>query len=301
MASPNLRGLDLNLLFLFEALYRERKLTRAAQSVGLSQPAASQALGRLRVALGDPLFVRRRGGMEPTPNARTIAGAVREALQTLELGLLAAQAFDPNRSERVFRIGFGEVGEAALLPRLAARVSQQAPCVSLRSVAGQRLEVEASAARGELDRGFSYVPRRGGGVHIELLGPEVIVVIARRDHPRIDGVVSLDGFFEERHVVLDMEDERRQQIERMLRASGPPRRVLAIASHYTTVPSIVVASDGLAMVPRSMVRSPLYQQQLQCLSPPMPLAPLPLHVGWHGGFHTDPGHTWLRARLADLI
>lgn len=296
-----LRSLDLNLLVLFEALHRERNLTRAAQKVGLSQPAASQALGRLRDALGDPLFVRRRGGMEPTPRAQTLAGPIRQALRTLDRGLLSAQAFDPESSERVFRLGFGQLGEAALLPRLVAGVSERAPSVSLRSVSGPALEVEDAAARGELDLCFTYVPKEQGALHFELLGHEDIVVIARTGHPRVKGVLTVEGFFRERHVLLDMEDERRQQIEAMLRTSGPARRMLAVATHYTTVPSIVAATDGLALAPRSMLSSPLYAEALQCLEPPMPLAPLPYHVGWHPGFEADQGHAWLRGQLAEIL
>ncbi|MEM1413568.1 MAG: LysR substrate-binding domain-containing protein [Myxococcota bacterium] len=295
-----LRSLALNLLVLFEALRREGNLTRAARRVGLSQPAASQALGRLRDALGDPLFERRRGGMEPTPRARSLAGPVREALQTLERGLLAAQVFEPEQSERVFRIGFGQLGEAALLPRLVAGISQGAPNVSLRSVGGPTLEVEDAAARGEVDLCFTYVPQQRSDLRFELLGHEDIVVIARRDHPRVQGTLSVEGFFAERHVLLDMEDERRRQVEAMLRTDGPPRRVLAVATHYTTVPSIVATTDGLALAPRSMLSSPLFEK-LQCLTPPMPLAPLPYHAGWHPGFEDDQGHAWLRGRLAEIL
>mgnify|MGYP001795074709 CR=1 FL=1 len=296
-----LRSLDLNLLVLFEALHREGNLTRAAQRVGLSQPAARQALGRLRDALGAPLFERRRGGMEPTPRARSLADPVRQALQTLERGLLSAQVFDPACSERVFRIAFGQLGEAALLPRLVAGVSERAPNVSLRSVGGPTLAVEDAAARGEVDLCFTYVPREQSGLRFELLGHEEIVVIARRGHPRVKGALTLEGFFAERHVLLDMEDERRAQIEAMLRTKGPPRRVLAVATQYTTVPSIVAATDGLALAPRSMLSAPLFAKGLQRLTPPMPLAPLPYHVGWHPGFEDDPGHVWLRRRLAAML
>ncbi|MEM9861587.1 MAG: LysR family transcriptional regulator [Myxococcota bacterium] len=296
-----LRNLNLNLLVLFEALHREGSLTRAAQQVGLSQSAASQALGRLRDSLGDPLFVRRRGGMEPTPRARSLAAPVRQALQTLERGLLAAQVFDPKTSERTFRLGFGQLGEAALLPRLVAGVSQLAPNVSLRSVGGPSLEVEDAAAHAELDLCFTYVPKDGSSVRFDRIGYEKIVVIARRDHPRINGTLTIEEFFAERHVLLHLEDERRQQVERMLRTSGPTRRVLAVATHYSTVPSIVAATDGLALVPRSLLSSPILERQLQSLAPPMPLQPLPCHMGWHPSLEADPGHAWLRSSLVNIL
>jgi DNA-binding transcriptional LysR family regulator len=131
---PSLRSFDLNLLVLFDALFREGQLSAAADSVGMSQPAASQALARLRSAMNDPLFVRLGRGMEPTALAEVLAPSVRDALGALEAKLSSLAAFDPATSEREFSIWLGEVGETIFFPRFLALVTKAAPLVRLRSV-----------------------------------------------------------------------------------------------------------------------------------------------------------------------
>lgn len=121
------------------------------------------------------------------------------------------------------------------------------------------------------------------------------MIIARRNHPRVKGKkISRAKFFAESHVVVDLEDEQRQIIDRVLSEAGRRRRVLAAVGEYTSVPSVVIQSDALALVPRSMAASPVFAAQLQVLEPPIARMSLPLGVYWHEGFEADPGHSWLR-------
>ncbi len=301
MFSPShLLQLDLNLLVLFDAILAEGQLTAAAKRVGLSQPAASQALGRLRAVLDDPLFVRARSGMEPTPRARRLAPAVREALVLLERTLRESSAFDPATSTRRFRVGFGAVGELSLLPPLLSAVAEAAPSVGLLSVRGSPAELGRAARAGELDLFFDYQPPTSERLASHRLRDEAMVVIARRDHPRVGDRLSLDEFFAESHVVLSVASDLRERIETLLQHAGRRRRIAAEVLHHPAVPHLVTVSDALAIVPRSVAELPLHADHIRQVVPPFPLAPIPLYAIWPQLLDTDPGHRWLRERVVAL-
>src|SRR3954451_12820242 len=132
MASISLNAIDMNLLLALEALLEERNVTRAAARVGLSQPAMSAALARLRAVFGDPLLVRVGGGMSPTHRARQLAGPLADAMARLRVAIDDAPAFDPHGSSRTFHIATSDYGESIVLPPIAQSLLQQAPAVSLR-------------------------------------------------------------------------------------------------------------------------------------------------------------------------
>lgn len=294
---PTLRSFDLNLLILFDALYRERKLATAAAAVGLSQPGASQALSRMRETFDDPLFVRRGTGMDPTAHAHTLAPMVREALASIERGLTALRSFDPMQSEREFRVGLAELGEAVILPDIVSRLSKIAPNVRLISVRGSRNELQSAAVKRDVDLALDFEPPTEASLQHEMISEEELVVIARLDHPRIRGSVSVEQFFAERHVAVDLEPAARRRVASVLSAPVSVMRTLCTCAHYSSVPGVVMETDGLATVPRALVSMPLYSGRVQVLEPPFPLFKIPVYVYWSRGLETDAGHSWLRSHL----
>jgi DNA-binding transcriptional LysR family regulator len=295
---PSLKSFDLNLLVLFDALYRQRKLSEAAAAVGLSQPAASQALSRLREAFDDPLFVRRGVGMEPSAMARTLAPMVDEALRSVERGLKAVQSFDPAESDREFRLALGELGQVAVLAGIVSRLSKAAPGVRVVSVRGTREELTAQVARGEVDLSVDFLPPTHESLRHERIAEEELVVIARRGHPRVRGSLSLEQFLAEPRVGVDIDPAIRQLIGQMLNVAILSQfRFLCQCAHYSSVPSVVLETDAIATVPRAMIASPLYAGRFQIFDPPLPLFKIPVYVIWHASFESDPGHAWLRAQL----
>lgn len=297
-APPTLRSFDLNLLILFDALYRERKLATAATMVGLSQPGASQALARLREAFDDPLFVRSGAGMEPTTQAHTLAPMVREALSSLERGLSAVRSFDPTLSEREFRLALAEVGEVVTLPAIVRHLTQQAPNIRITSVRGTRAEIEYLAARGEVDLALDFQPPSTPLLHYELLSEEDLAVAARLGHPRIQGSLTLEQYFQERHVVINLEATAFNHLADALKvAMIQQRKVLCTCIHLSAIPAVLLQTDALATLPRALLEQPLYRGQLQLFEPPMPLFKLPLYVFWHVSLEADVGHAWLRSQL----
>lgn len=298
---PSLRSFDLNLLVLFDALFREGQLSAAADSVGMSQPAASQALARLRGALNDPLFVRRGRGMEPTALAEALAPNVREALRTLETKLSSLTAFDPATTEREFSIWLGELGEAVLFPRFLAQLTKAAPHVRLRSVLSAHAEAQQATLRGDLDLSFDFEPPVHPTLRHAVVGQEEFVLIARRGHPRVSGAVSLPAVLAEPRVHVNLPDHRWARILTVIGAPAAEltgaRKVVCTVGHITTVPGVVAETDALAFMPRSLATHATFASSVQVLEAPLTLSPLPLFAFWHESADADPAHLWLRQAL----
>jgi DNA-binding transcriptional LysR family regulator len=295
---PTLNSFDLNLLILFDALYRERKLASAARAVGLSQPAASQALSRLRDTFDDPLFLRRGAGMEPSAVAHTLAPMVGEALRSIMRGLTAVRSFDPTQSDREFRLGFGELGELISLPKIVSMLAKEAPNVRIISVRGSREELAVYAERGEVDLAVDFLPPAHAALQHERIAEEDLVVIARPGHPRVQGSISLEQFLSEPRVGVHLSPTTRQYIGQVLNVDIFNQfRFACQCSHYSSVPAVVLESDAIATVPRGMLDSPLYAGRFQTFEPPLPLFKIPVYVIWHASMQADAGHAWLRARL----
>jgi len=295
---PTLNSFDLNLLILFDALYRDRKLSSAARAVGLSQPAASQALSRLRDTFEDPLFLRRGAGMEPSAVAHTLAPMVGDALRSIMRGLTAVRSFDPTQSDREFRIGFGELGELVVLPKIVSMLSKEAPNIRVVSVRGTREDLAVYAERGEVDLAVDFLPPVQAALQHERISEEDFVVIARLGHPRVQGSLSLEQFLAEPRVGVQLSPTTRQQLGQVLNVDILNQfRFVCQCSHYSSLPAVVLESDTIATVPRSMVESPLYAGRFQTFEPPLPLFKIPVYVIWHASLQSDAGHAWLRARL----
>lgn len=296
----HLREFDLNLLVLFDALMGTGQLTAAARHLGMTQSAASQALGRLREALDDPLFIRVRGGMQPTPAARLLAPEVKRALRTLRDAFGASRAFDPGNAEREFRIAFGDVGELSLLPRIATVLAGAGKGLRASSLPGGAADARALVRQGEADLCLDYRSPREVDLRHAPLGSDPLVVIARRDHPRVRRRLSLKRFMAERHVLVHVDAGRRARVQARLPLEARGRNVLAAVAHYASVPALVLASDALAIVPRSLSQAPPHGPLLTSLPVPFALDPLSLFAIWHAALDADPGHRWFRDTLSRL-
>ena len=191
-AAPS--GADLSLLLVFEAVYAERQISRAAQRLGLAQPTVSNALGRLRRLTGDALFVRTGRGMEPTPHAERLAAPLREALAMLRGTLQARSQFDPAQDRRHFTLFLTDLGEAFFLPRLLARLRDAAPGVTLTTLPMPDLNPQAALERGEVDLAIGNLPDMAPGFYQQRLFREHYVAIMRPDHPLLSGTMDAERF-----------------------------------------------------------------------------------------------------------
>ena len=297
----NVDDLDLNLLRVFDAVLRERRVTAAAARLGLSQPAVSNALARLRAAFGDALFVRTPAGMAPTPFARELDDPVRQALSLIEAALAHGAGFDSATSSRVFRFYMSDLGEISFLPPLVERVRQLAPSVHLEASGLPLEEIADALASGALDLAVGFLPGLAVPVRRRRLFRDVYVCLMRADHPRIGTRLTRRLFEEESHALVSSAGSGHRVVEEALERNGLNHRIALRVPHFTVVPMVLERTDLLLTLPSRVAR--VYEQggRFKSLAPPIEIPPADIGVHWHERFDRDPGNRWLRELMVELF
>lgn len=295
-----LRTLDLNLLKVFDAIYRSGSISGAADTLHITQPAVSLALKRLRETVDDPLFIRARRGMKPTHRAEELAGPIEQALAVVAGALEQGQGFDPLVSSRVFRMAFGRYGEFDLLPSLLGSLHESGARVSLQSVLDQGQTGLELVTSGDIDGCFDFIEPDIKQVSYCPFSQEELVVIARLDHPRLEKSLTAKQYFHEHHVVMSFGNERRELLENFMSARGGKRKIMATVNQYLAAPSVVMHTDAIATVPRGMTTFPGFSRNLQVLSLPFDFPPLATYLLWHKSRDNDPGWLWMKEQLLAL-
>jgi DNA-binding transcriptional LysR family regulator len=296
----NVGDLDLNLLRAFDAVLRDGSVTAAAGRLGLSQPAMSNALARLRRLLGDPLFMRTPGGMRPTPFAQQLAAPVQQALDLIRASLSQRAGFDPRTSDRIFRLQLTDVGEIAFLPPLLERLQREAPRVRVETQHLPQDEVSEALASGEVDLAVGFLPELSQGVVQRHLFRDRYVCLVRADHPRIRSRLTLAQFLAATHVLVSSRGSAHEIVEQTLRNQGVVRRIALRVPHFTVVPMILARTDHMVIVPEGLVRAITPFGRFKALKPPVDIPALDVKVHWHERFDHDPGIAWLARVLVEL-
>ena len=296
----NVADLDLNLLRVFDAVLRDGSVTAAAARLGLSQPAMSNALARLRRLLGDPLFMRTPGGMRPTPFAQQLAAPVQQALDLIRASLSQQAGFEPRTSDRIFRLQLTDVGEIAFLPPLLERLQRDAPRVRIETQHLPQDEVSDALASGEVDLAVGFLPELSQGVVQKRLFRDRYVCLVRADHPLIGSRLTLAQFLAATHVLVSSRGSAHEIVEQTLRNQGVVRRIALRVPHFTVVPMILARTDHMVIVPEGLVRAITRFGRFKALKPPVEIPALDVKVHWHERFDRDPGVVWLRGVLLDL-
>ena len=299
MQQIDLSRADLNLLVVFEVLFEERHVGRAAARLCLSQSATSHALGRLRDLFGDPLFVRHPRGIEPTQRARDLSPAIAAALAQIRGVLGPVAAFDPATLQRTFRLATHDYGLAAVIAPLMAVLRRDAPGVDLRCINLAPDQVIDALDRGELDGAI-------GGFHgiaaaridrLELFADR-FVGIARPDHPRLsDGGMGLDDFVATPQVLLAAGGQDRGEIDRALEKAGRTRRVAITAPNFLAVPLIVEGSDLIGVLPARLVRQLGRRFAVTMFELPVAVEPITCNLLTLAPLADQAEMRWLRAQL----
>ncbi len=307
----NIRNIDLNLLVAFDALMRERNVTRAGARIGLSQPSMSHALTRLRDLWADPLFIRTRTGMEPTPFAQQMSASVRDGLALFQAGLNKGATFDPTTSDRTFQLLLSDIGEVAYLPTLLEYLKNFAPNVNLRTLVLPRENYQAAFESGEADLAIGFLPGLQSGFYQQRLLDDSYVCLVRNNHPRIGKSVSQDQFFHESHVMVEPGGSRYSRtatqsstttlIEQYFTDRGIRRRIALRVPHFVVVPLIVQTSDLLATVPSYVVSSMHIMPGLNALPLPFEVPSFDVKQFWHERNHNDAANRWLRSIVSELF
>ena len=296
----NVSGLDLNLLRAFDAVLRDGSVTAAGERLGLSQPAMSNALSRLRRLLDDPLFMRTPRGMRPTPFAQRLAAPVQQALDLIRTGLSQQAGFDPKTSDRVFRLQLTDVGEIVFLPPLLARLKRDAPGVGIEVEQRRQEDVGDALAAGEIDLAVGFLPELFGGVVQRRLFRDQYVCLVRADHPAVGARLTLARFLDASHVLVSAEGSPHQIVEQTLRARGLRRRIALRVPHFMVIPMILARTDYMVIVPKGFVQAMTPLGRFKSLRLPVDIPQLDVKVHWHERFDQDPGIAWLRGVLVEL-
>jgi DNA-binding transcriptional LysR family regulator len=297
----NIRSIDLNLLKVFDALMRERNTTRAASRLGLSQPAVSAALRRLRMQLGDPLFLRVQGGMRPTQRADQIFASVTQSLDAIQSAFQTGTPFAPAQSQRVFNVMMTDIGEIIYLPRLIEQLRRQAPGVQLSIRRLDRRRVHDDLASGAIDLAIGWMDR-SGELNREDLFQENFVCIARRHHPRIRGTLTKSKFFAEWHLGVGTQSNT----DMLFRSDAVPnsasyRKITLQVPHFLAVPHIVAHTDLLCVVPRQLAAVYAKLGEIRILELPTRSTAFKVSQFWHERFDSDQGSAWLRTVISGLF
>ena len=305
MTERNLRGIDLNLLVVFDALMAERHVTRAAQHNGLSQPAMSKALNRLRHLFDDRLFERRDGRMEPTPRALDLAGPIHHALGDISRTLSPRRAFDPLQVVGTLRIATIDLHQTSLLPALVARLRREAPGLDLQIHAIERHRLHDQLATGELDLAVAPILVGSRDLRAEPLWKDHLVTLIRAGHP-LRLPMSLESFAAAAHVVdaghvqVTPDGQGTSVVDSILEARGLRRRIALVLPSSAGIPSVVAATDLIATLPSRIVSRPAPIPRLRIVPAPLPLVEVSPHLFWHPRTQHSPLRAWVRNIIAEL-
>ena len=293
----NLSKVDLNLFIVFDAIYTEANLTRAGQIVGITQPAVSNALARLRETFNDPLFVRTAQGMVPTPMAQNIIGPVRSALQLLRVSVQESRTFTPQQANKTYRISMTDLTEAVILPPLFQRLRRLAPAVQIESFLSTRRETTKELAAGRLDFAVDAPLNTDTQVrHVKLMEDRYVCAL-RLGHPLAKEKISLDEYLSLTHIQISSRRSGLGYVDLSLGKMGLQRKVALRSQHYMMASTVLQNTDMAMTVPERFARRHgLHYVQLPVNDVPS----LETHLYWHESTDQDPANRWMREQIIEI-
>ncbi len=305
MSTPNFRTLDLNLLRVFDEVMAEGSLTRAARNLSLTQPAVSNALRRLRETLGDELVQRSGQGMAPTPRARAIWPAVREALAQLQSSLIPNE-FVPAEANTSFVLAMSDASAAELIPGLTETLEKQAPRVTLRVVPLTTRDPRSLLDEEACDLAVGYFPsmladltaRKQSGepqpfFHQRLFTGEYVCVM-RKDHPLAQGTLTIDAFCAARHMLVSFSGRPFGFVDEALATLGRERFVVLTVNQFFTAARVVANANLLTVLPLHFLKVTGFADQLVFRPLPFEVSPVLVDAVWHRRSQQRSSHVWLR-------
>jgi len=308
----NFLTLDLNLLRVFDEVMAERNLTRAARNLAITQPAASNALRRLRDALGDELVTRAGYGVVPTPFALSIWPAVRESLANLRAAI-APIDFDASTTRETFVLAMADATAAILIPRLLRILESEAPRASMRVRPLTTRDPRVLLEGDEVQMAVGYFPAVVAAITLGEMQEDVpdtfghapvysgqYVCAMRRDHPFARTAISLDAYCNARHLLVSFSGRPFGFVDEALAAIKRSRRIVLTVNQFFTAAQVVANSDLLTILPRDFIPSTGIAERLAWQPLPVQVPLLQVDMLWHRRQQTSPAHTWLKSALQRL-
>lgn len=302
MSARGLGAFDLNLVKVFLAIWETRSLTLAGERLGLTQPAVSHALRRLRDQFSDPLFLRVGNLMEPTEAATRLHGPFDEAARLLGQTVLAHDAFDPATATRAFRIAMSDISEMVCLPPILAHLERVAPGVRVISVQMAAEAVAADLRTGQIDLAMGYLPDLVDAdcLHTYLL-TDWFVCLVSAHHPVAGQTLTPELFSGLTFVDVAVHATGYRMVESVLRRRGVERRVMARLEHFTVIPEVVRQTGFAAIFPASVSRRVAAGGEFSVLDLPFDLPQIDIELHMHANFRADPGIRWLKEVITTVL
>ncbi len=297
----NLRDIDLNLLVIFNQLLIDRRVSTTADKLGLSQPAISNSLKRLRTLLKDELFVRTARGMEPTPYALHLIEPIGYALGTLQNALNQRDSFDPATSERTFTLGVTDIGEIYFMPTLMAMLSSEAPNIKISTLRHNTGHLGDDMAAGNVDIAIGLLPSLTTGFFQRRLFKQRYVCLFRQGHPKARNPISLAQYKSLPHVGVTSTNTGHSEVDEWMIRKGISRDIHLHVPHFVAVGHILQSSDLIATVPERFAQKCSGPFQLETSPLPFKLPEIAINLFWHAKYNREPANMWLRQRIIELF
>jgi DNA-binding transcriptional LysR family regulator len=297
----DLCDMDLNLLVIFNQILLDRNVSVAANKLGLSQPAVSNSLKRLRAVLKDELFLRTSKGMEPTPYALHLSESVTYALNTLQTALATRDSFDPLTSTRTFNLAMTDIGEMYFMPPLMDALTRRAPHINLSTVRPSAGNLKEDMLSGSVDLALGLLPDLKDGFFQRRLFRQSYVCMFRKGHPTAKSPMSLQQFCELEHVGVRAANTGHGEVDGLLERAGIKRRMRLVVPHFIAVGHILQSTDLIATLPHRLairIEEPFH---LTTSPHPAGIPDISISLVWHAKYNRDPGNMWLRQLFVELF
>ena len=296
-----LHELDLNLLVVFNQLLIERRVSKVAESLGVSQPAVSNSLAKLRKVFGDELFLRTPKGMQPTPYAEQLAESVSYALGMIHSGVNQRTSFDASTANRSFTIGMTDIGEIYFLPALIERLRQEAPGVVLSTVRNAATNLRDDLESGKVDLAVGLLPQLKAGFFQRRLFTQRYVCLMRRGHRLDKRKMSMVEYSNAEHLVVVSAGTGHGKLDELLLRNGVKRTVRLTVPHYVSVGHILRSSDLVTAVPERLADRLIEPFDLVKVPHPAKFPDVAINVFWHAKYHRAADNRWLRGVVFELF
>lgn len=293
--------MDLNLLVVFHQLLLDRSVSTAAEKLGLTQPAVSNALKRLRAALKDELFLRTSRGMEPTPYALHLAEPVSYALNALQAALTTRDSFDPKTSTRNFQLAMTDIGEMYFMPPLMVALSRVAPHVRVSTVRPNAANLKEDMASGTVDLALGLLPDLQTGFFQRRLFHHKYVCVFRQGHPVARSPMTLAQFTELDHVGVVSANTGHGEVDGLLERAGIQRKMRLVVPHFIAVGHILQTTDLIATLPERFAQRCEAPFGLVTSPHPARIPDIAINLFWHAKFNRDPASMWIRQLFVELF
>lgn len=292
--------IDIRLLQVFDAVYKNRSVSEAAVSLDLGQPAVSVALSKLRHHFGDPLFVRTSNGMEPTPFGEGLVRPVRGVLEALDVVIGHQNHFDPATSRRLFRICMTDISQLVLLPKLWEILRESAPGIRI-DVLPLSADIARMLESGEADLALGLMPQLEAGFYQNVLFSQKFACMVSARHPRIQKELRLEQYASENHAVVSSSGAAPLILDQEIARFGLTRKVSLNIPSFIGAALVVEHTDLILTIPERLADVLKGRADVRVFPVPFQLPPYDVKQHWHERFHNDPGSQWLRRAITELM